>query len=320
MPAEITITTGARLHFGPFAVGAKSGPAFGGMGMMITDPSTVIRVATSDQDRLIAPSRESIRIKNWLEQIRGKRPDAQRHGFEIELIRSIPPHCGLGAGTQLAMAFAASLMQLLGDLEKNPQSLADLTERGRRSAVGVHGFLQGGFLVDQGKHHPGRLGKLQTRIDYPEEWPILLWVPKDRQGLSGSSEVSAFESLPPMSPDLTRRLRFLCDKQVVPALRHRNYEQFARALTEYGRLVGDYFRPVQEGAFAHPRAEEVIHWMGHHMASAGYAQTSWGPTMAFFFPDESTSADMQRRWAFCPDELISVRPLNQGASVVPSPG
>lgn len=313
MTQSVTITTGARLHFGPLAVRAESGPDFGGLGLMVESPRCVVTVAWSDQDRIEAGD-QSGRITDAIAAYRRSRPAPP---FEIRLHESIPEHAGFGSGTQLALAIARGLAALTGEDETEPDKLARRIGRGKRSAIGIYGFAAGGLIVDAGHRDRAAIGDLAARLDVPAAWRFVLITPP-RQGLSGQRELAAFERLPPMSPELTGRLcrLVLCD--ILPAVQVNGFSTFAAALADYGTQVGEYFGPVQGGVFSDPRMLELAHAL-RERCGVSSVQTSWGPSIAALCPDEATAADVagaiaaDGRWSDC--SVISTAALNRGAIV-----
>ena len=59
MPRAFEVRTGARLHFGPLASGAKAGRCFGGIGMMITHPPIAFRAVEHPVERYVGCSPET---------------------------------------------------------------------------------------------------------------------------------------------------------------------------------------------------------------------------------------------------------------------
>ena len=62
--------------------------------------------------------------------------------------------------------------------------------------LGMHGFLQGGLLVEAGQSSSARLAPLVARAELPENWRVLLVIPADEQGWHGPREIEAFASSP----------------------------------------------------------------------------------------------------------------------------
>ena len=97
----------------------------------------------------------------------------------LHVRRASQPHSGLGSGTQQDLAVATAMVQLFGlrDSLGREHIVSQIAARGRRSAVGTHGFFRGGFIAETGIEPELRVGKLETRVDFPEQWPIVLISP-----------------------------------------------------------------------------------------------------------------------------------------------
>lgn len=345
MHDAIVITTGARLHFGFFAqrplTGGKGAAIeaasnsgrlgrsnYGGIGLMIDSPSCVVAVSKSSHDRVVChdlPASEDAATASLVARLvaqyrRAAPPDRQPRPCLVEVRRSIPPHCGLGSGTQLAMAIAQGLALLSGDGQADARSLALRVVRGKRSAIGIHGFARGGFLVDGGKLAEDDTGRLVARTDVPDHWRFLLIGPADAPGtgLSGLEEINALDQLPGMPLSLTDRLCRLALVELLPALREADCEWFGEGLFQFGQLVGDYFRPIQGGRYADARMAELVEWLRSE-GVRGVAQTSWGPTIAVCCGSAQGADSLQAqisagdRWQGCRFQVAS--PLNTGAAI-----
>jgi beta-ribofuranosylaminobenzene 5'-phosphate synthase len=238
---------------------------------------------------------------------------------DMELWSAIPSHRGLGAGTQLGMAVAKALSLLAGDDDPDPVTLARRVGRGARSAIGIHGFGSGGFLVDAGKEQPELIGQLEARVEVPASWRFLLVNPPDAApGLSGAGETEALSRLPFTTTAMTERLRRLALTEMLPALTAGDCDRFGDAVFEFGRSVGEYFSPIQGGIYATPLASALVDWIrkaGFH----GVAQTSWGPTLAVCCADQERAELLCERmksdpqWRVCSTHVAA--PLNAGAKV-----
>jgi beta-RFAP synthase len=345
MHDEIVIATGARLHFGFFAhrtlaagtaIQANAATAgsllehsnYGGIGLMVDCPAVIVAATKSDRDRVVCPDTSAqehawalASVERLVAQYRRACPaDRQPPPCSIAVRRTIPSHCGLGSGTQLAMAVAQALAHLSGDGQADAPTLARRVARGKRSAVGIHGFARGGFLVDAGKRSESEIGRLVARADVPDDWRLLLITPADSSGtgLSGQEEVEALEQLPGMPRTLTERLCRLVLLEMLPALANADAEWFGEALSQFGRLVGDYFRPVQGGQYADRRMADLVDCLRSE-GIRGVAQTSWGPTIAVCSPDEERARSIKDRvladdrWKGCDVQVAS--PLNTGAAI-----
>jgi beta-ribofuranosylaminobenzene 5'-phosphate synthase len=359
MSATIQISTGARLHFGFFAhrggEPSSGSPNYGGVGLMIDSPGFVLLASEND----LGQSNRRVWLREWepcefqvgsnLPRRRAVDSDPfadppaeawqdlahravevilryRAHSREkpppccqIDLRSAMLPHRGLGAGTQLGMAVGKALSLLSGEVDIQATTLSQRVGRGARSAIGIHGFERGGFLMDAGKRHADEIGRLEARVDVPENWRFVLIHPPDAHtGLSGHAESAALSRLPPMSDAMTERLRGLALAQMLPALAAGDCDRFGDAAFEFGRLVGEYFRPIQGGTYSTPRAAELVDWI-RQQGFRGIAQTSWGPTLAVCCADQASAQSLcdklqaDPRWRGCATHIAAA--LNSGARI-----
>ena len=311
MPRTISVQTGARLHFGPLASGAETGRRFGGIGMMIDQPG--ISVTATESDKELVSGGHAATRERLTRILRALGDHTRDLPMEWQLSSTSPEHAGFGTGTQLSLAVSSILAKRITGTWPRACHLAPQLGRGARSAIGIYGFDQGGFLVDAGQSGPEAIGDLAVRVAVPSEWRILILqrtVPQ--AGLSGPAELAAFERLPAMSSTLTGRLCRIVLMRVLPALQTGDCEDFTRAVAEYGREVGQYFAPVQSGIFADAGLSQV----SPHLQSR-LVQSSWGPTVVTFVSSQAEAQDESTKilrelgggW-----RCEIARPLNQGAA------
>jgi len=317
MPHSVRIQTGARLHFGPLTNGLQRGRLFGGIGMMIDWPRLEVTVRRCEVDCGDVPAELETKVGEIRDCYRERYGAASSRPLSVAVKSQTGLHAGLGTGTQLAMAIAAGIDRLL-DGHHTLVELAQAVGRGHRSALGVHGFQQGGFLVDGGKREAGELGTLVARQAVPPEWRILLVTPADTHGLSGADELRAFETLEAMPEAVTNQLCRLVLMDLLPALQEHDFTGFSSALHAYGALVGDYFAAIQGGRYADPRMCRLVEWL-RESGVTGVGQSSWGPTIFAFCENEDRANRLQARilletsWNDC--RLLTAGPLNAGANI-----
>lgn len=303
---EVVIRTGSRLHFGLFALNPEHERQFGGIGMMIDDPGVCARVEPSDKTTIIGDEAIVDRVNTFTSRFRETYP--QTPPVRIEVSQFIPAHSGLGSGTQLALAVGAALAEL-ANIDCSPIEIAIATGRGRRSAIGIHGFQHGGFLVDGGHSPNEAVGQMMQRIEVPADWRIVLISPNDAHGLSGQSELDAFSRLPPMPATLTTELRGLVTNEIVPALRDADFDRFTQSLHSFGQQIGQYFAPVQGGVFRSPQATNLADALTANNVQA-IVQSSWGPTVCAF---ARNATDVQRILSLLDGVSATVaKPMNSG--------
>lgn len=319
MTSRVTIQTGARLHFGLLAHRPQVGRHFGGAGLMIDAPGVKLSASRQSFDNVAGRQVLIPRVKKLVVRYREATPaDRQPPPCRVEIHESIPPHQGLGSGTQLALAVGKALSVLAGEGDVSPVEMAQRVRRGARSALGLYGFHQGGFLVDGGKSYLEDIGTLVSRVDFPEEWRVILVSPDEETGLSGSEEHTAFHQLPGMPASLTDRLCRLILMDLLPAVVERNFAAFSEAVFEYGQEVGTYFVPIQGGCLASPQMEKLAKDL-RKRGILGVGQSSWGPALFAFAESQQDALDLLRDLRNNPlaanCQLQLVKPLNQGAII-----
>ncbi len=311
LPVEII--TGSRLHFGLWALGQQLPRRYGGAGVMVVYPRVRLRAESATQFCASGPLSDRIgqAADRWA-RFYGRTLPA----CHLRLIESPPLHVGLGLGTQLALATARLLHLCWNESLPPAPILARSVGRGCRSAVGVYGFLQGGFIVESGKQPDEWLSPLETRVALPESWRFLLVRTPHGAGLSGNDEERALAQCAAQTQNVAQQLAQIAREQLVPAARAGSFHQFAHGLRAYSALAGDCFWSVQGGRFGSPFLQRLAHWLEEHHAPV-VGQSSWGPTLYVLVPEERCAIELSLglRQAFGPTsvELTITPPANVGA-------
>ena len=318
MPSDVVVTTGARLHFGFFAHGRPDGRQFGGVGVMVDRPGFVVRVRRAAHEDLQCGS-WIVRVEELLARLRfAGSADLTHEPLRIEIPQAPPAHAGLGSGTQLAMALARAMNVLAKRDGLSYDRLARLTGRGARSSVGLHGFHHGGLLVEAGKRAPNDISPLVAHVSFPEEWRFLLIRPRGASGISGIEESRELSRLAPMSAELTAKLCALALTEILPAAIEHDFAAASASIGAFGRLVGEYFAPVQGGLIADQRMRGLAESL-KSQGFEGVGQSSWGPTLFVLCENPASAAELSTRLAVSTDaadcDFITAAPLNRGANV-----
>lgn len=289
------IRTPCRLHFGLTSLGHNpTQPQFGGVGVMVDQPCVTLRFEPATSFEVDGPLSE--RVEKFSVAFAEKAQLTALPNVGIYVIEAPREHVGLGTGTQLELATAAGLSEIVGKFWRDPVCLAKLTGRGKRSAVGTHGFLNGGMIVDGGQLPNESLGQLALRVDFPPGWRFLLITARNEQGRCGLAEDEAMCNLPPVLPTVTRELHQLIDSQLIPAAQRKEFANFSSALYHYGCLAGECFAEVQQGIYASPAIVELVAWLRSE-GVGGVGQSSWGPTVFALFPDSESASQMQAKFS-----------------------
>jgi beta-RFAP synthase len=279
--AQFRIQTGSRLHFGLLAYGPHSERQFGGLGLMIDGPGIELSANSADSWSAEGPLAPRVldtcrHVLRHLETEKLRVPP-----LRWKVVRAPAEHAGLGTGTQLSLAIARILLKNAGRSDVSANHLARLSERGRRSGVGLHGFLHGGLIVDGGRRDDEGIPPLIARLNLPSTWRTLVVLPPGPSGRHGPAERAAFKNLPAFPASLTDRLCRLVLLGILPAAAEGDLNQFGSALESLQNQVGSLFAPVQGGIHATPLADSIV----AHLRSIdlhGVGQSSWGPALYAF--------------------------------------
>ncbi len=274
----IRVRTASRLHFGLLNPGAASPRRFGGCGLMVDRPGLELLVTPAAQWSASGPLSERALefARRFADRAVGDFAGLSAPPCHIEIVQAAPEHHGFGTGTQLGLAVARGLSVAWG-LELSVAELALRVGRGLRSALGVYGFARGGFLVDAGKKGDEPLAPLVAQVDFPEEWRFVLSWPRQKKGIHGATEASAFQRLEmAKSPEQTDALCRLVLLGMLPALRERDAAGFGAALYEFNRKVGEMFAPYQGGVYSSSFVSEMVRFL-KGQGVGGVGQSSWGP-------------------------------------------
>ncbi len=212
--------------------------------------------------------------------------------YDLRIEEAIPPHAGLGSGTQLALAVGTAFAALEG-LSLEPDEIAARLGRGARSGIGIATFAQGGAVLDGGPLK-GRMPKLVSRLPFPAEWRVILIFDEEAKGLAGASETAAFESLPEFpardAETLSRRIM----QGALPALEAADFSTFCRHIAYLQACMGAYFAPKQDGVYTSPRVADALSWLRNE-GIVGLGQSSWGPTGFAFAASPAEGQDLLSR-------------------------
>jgi len=300
---QLTVSAPARLHFGLFSVGNRVKRKFGGAGLMIDGPRTEIEISRSSQFEIL-PHRDAPvcqkAITAWFESLKIplKNDFSIDQPSELPLkinIKSTPPrHSGFGSGTQLAIAAAFAVNSFFELPVPPPEEIAVSIGRGKRSAIGSHGFFKGGFLVDRGKLSTDLLAPLDFQVDFPSHWRIVTIISRRSSGLSGNQELDAFSKLPQTTPQERQKMIEIVRNQVLPGLLRKDLETFGDGIFNFGRKSGMMFEKIQNGPYYGAKAESLVNKI-RELGIRGVGQSSWGPCI-FAVLNNDSEADTLMSW------------------------
>jgi beta-ribofuranosylaminobenzene 5'-phosphate synthase len=286
----VRVTTAARLHLGFLDFNGDLGRRFGSIGLAIDAFETCVELHEASSFEILGEERErgvrlALRIAEFLGVDTAKR---------LIISSAIPPHAGLGSGTQLALAIASAFRRFAG-LPLDVRGDARLLDRGARSGVGAALFERGGLVVDAGRGPDTEIPPVVARVNLPRDWRVLLVLDPRIKGAHGEAERRAFADLPHMSADLASEICRRTLMQILPGAAEGDFAAFGDGVSRVQEILGDYFAPVQGGGrFISAAVSRVVDQLVSHGAS-GIGQSSWGPTGFAFSPDPDHAEFLARR-------------------------
>lgn len=309
-PSPIRITTGARLHFGLLRTDAP----FGGLGAMVDHPESIIELTPAKHFSADAMLETRSRaIAKRLCQRLGRR---DLPAVRIGCLRAAPAHFGFGSGTQTSLAIAEGLCRFLDTPLPDIDLARQIADRGKRSAVGVHGYFQGGLIFENTTDASDEtlsesLNPIEARLELPSCWRVVLVRAKhSTPAVSGDREAEQFSRLP-SRPDRCERLTALVRNTILPAVESSDFTTFSAALAQYNRESGLLFQTVQGGPYNGADVTELIDLL-NRKGARGAGQSSWGPGV-FAWCETPEQADALARQIAAPDRVTHVaKPLATG--------
>ncbi|MCE9530288.1 MAG: beta-RFAP synthase [Planctomycetes bacterium] len=280
----------ARLHFGLLSLpipGDERQRQFGGVGLMIDSPSVALFVEAAAEW-----SSNSARALDFARTFSSSLTPAEQIPFQIVVEQMPEEHAGLGSGTALALAVAQAIAIETSHRDWSSPELARRVGRGRRSAIGVHGFERGGLIFEQGKMPGEEISPLVEHRDFPADWRIVLLRPHCEARWYGRRELLAFEKLTRNNP--TDELRRLAVTGLLPAVASVDIDTFGDALFEFNARAGEGFRDQQGGVYAGAEVADLVAFMRQN-GVRGVGQSSWGPTVFALASDEKHAAWIETR-------------------------
>ena len=281
---SVFVETSARLHFGLLDLRGTLGRVFGGIGAAAPAPTLLVSAHLADTIEVAAGDDANADADRAAEFARrflthhGAKTVSIR-GARLRVHRTLPPHVGLGSGTQLALAVARALAELY-DIGADAPGLARAMGRARRSAVGTWTFAGGGLVLEGGRRPDGEcVAPLLARLHFPPAWRCVVAVPSSpATGMNGSAEAEAFAQLPSPHERDAEQVAHRVLMALLPALADADLATFGAALTAIQAMNGRWFAPVQGGTFTRGPSEELVRRMTE-WGAAGVGQSSWGPTV-----------------------------------------
>ncbi len=285
---RVVVEAPARLHLGLIDLHGGLGRVDGGMGVTLMAPTLKVE----------AERNGTLTVTGGDEETQARVRDAARRaldhlrvpgGAAIAIRRSMPRHVGLGSGTQAALAAGAAVCRLYG-AALTPREIARIVGRGGTSGIGTAAFESGGFVLDGG-HSFGPSGEkrefrpsaastgvppapISARLPFPEDWPIVLAIPRRGRKVGGEREADLFREHCPVPVEEVRQICHEVVMRLLPGVAGHDLEIFASAVNALQALG---FKRVEVGL-----QEPVVRGLIAGLREAGAAcagLSSFGPTV-----------------------------------------
>ena len=230
------ISTPSRLHFTLIDMNGEIGRIDGSLGLATQYPGVLLEFGPHGRTMVRGGSRAERELVLAEIAAAGEILDVEP-GIEILIRQMIPPHQGLGSGTQTRLAVLSALSHRLG-LNHSPREIGAMSTRGGTSGIGINAFRCGGILLDGG--HSVRVQKesfapsrfatragqppLLLRSDFPTTWGIVLFIPSRQRGLSGQDELDFMLANTPIPLDEVQSTSHIILMRLLPALRELDLE------------------------------------------------------------------------------------------------
>ena len=321
--AAASVCAAGRLHLGFLDPSGSLGRRFGSIGLAIDGFQTEVIIAPATRDEFHADTPAgAAQLDRAAACVQRLREHCGRVApLALRLCSVLPPHAGLGSGTQLALAVGRAFARWQG-LEVATPTLAAWLGRGQRSGIGIAGFDQGGLLVDGGPGRSGLPAPLLARLPLPESWRVVVVLDEHRQGLSGAREAKAIAALPALAQAQAAELCHQVLMRVLPGAASGEFAPFAVGVNRVQELLGAHFAPAQGGsAWTSASVGRLLQWVRSHAGDqAAVGQSSWGPTGFAIVPSAPAAQHLldAARAAGVIDAALVLRTVtarNRGASV-----
>ncbi len=307
---SLTIRAGARLHFGLL----DTVPPFGGLGVMVRQPETRLTIESCSAFECDAGL--LARVHPVLERLMRVSGQSERPAVRVRLMHQPPPHSGFGSGTQLSLAIAEGLGRFMGAIEglSNERLACQIADRGKRSAVGVHGYFHGGLIFETGSE-ASQLNAIAERVVLDPDWRVVLLRSKDSApAVCGETEAEQFNQLGNATNVSKQFLYQIAADEVLPAARQRNFESFTDAVGRFNYTSGMLFASLQGGPYNGNAVTDLIERLTAAGVS-GVGQSSWGPGVFAWCQNESDAQSLANEFSCDRVDAIVTEPISHGRVV-----
>ncbi len=290
----------SRIHMSLIDLNGSYRRIDGGIGLALAEPQFILEIQKRDDNLVTLEFSDNIDDDEAILECSEKIPTAaektRQHfniedGFNFIVHQTYPPHSGFGSGTQIAVSTAHLITETMG-IEVESRELSSIVGRGGTSGIGTYTHDLGGFILDGGhsvEEKPGFLpsgaskakpATLIARYDFPEEWKILIAIPKIEKHMNGQDEVNVFQDCCPIPRDEVEKVSHLILMNLVPFMLEKDIKNFGWAVSELQKVGFNKLEHSLDASYL-PTMKAI-----EEAGAYGVGISSFGPVLYTIF-DES---------------------------------
>ena len=290
----------ARIHMSLIDLNGYYRRIDGGIGLALSEPQFVLEVQQTESGVTLEFA-DTVDDEEAILECSEKIPDAAERtiehfnidsGFHFIVHQTYPPHSGFGSGTQIAVSTAHLITETMG-IEIASRELSSIVGRGGTSGIGTFTHDLGGFIVDGGhsvEEKPGFLpsgaskakpATLIARYEFPEDWKILIAIPKVNKHMNGQDEVNVFQDCCPIPKDEVEKVSHLILMNLIPFMLEKNIKEFGWCVSELQKVGFNKLEHSLDDSFL-PTMKAI-----EDAGAYGVGISSFGPVLYTVFDDEN---------------------------------
>ena len=290
----------ARMHMSLIDLNGSYRRIDGGIGLALSEPQFVLEVQQTESGVTLEFA-DTVDDEEAILECSEKIPDAAERtiehfnidsGFHFIVHQTYPPHSGFGSGTQIAVSTAHLITETMG-IEIASRELSSIVGRGGTSGIGTFTHDLGGFIVDGGhsvEEKPGFLpsgaskakpATLIARYEFPEDWKILIAIPKVNKHMNGQDEVNVFQDCCPIPKDEVEKVSHLILMNLIPFMLEKNIKEFGWCVSELQKVGFNKLEHSLDDSFL-PTMKAI-----EDAGAYGVGISSFGPVLYTVFDDEN---------------------------------
>ena len=290
----------ARIHMSLIDLNGSYKRIDGGIGLALSEPQFVLEVQQTESGVTLEFA-DTVDDEEAIVECSLKIPEAAEKtishfnidsGFHFIVHQTYPPHSGFGSGTQIAVSTAHLITETMG-IEIESRELSSIVGRGGTSGIGTFTHDLGGFIVDGGhniKDKPGFLpsgaskakpATLIARYEFPEDWKILIAIPKVKKHMNGEDEVNVFQDFCPIPKDEVEKVSHLILMNLIPFLLEKDIKEFGWCISELQKVGFNKLEHSLDDSFL-PTMKAI-----EDAGAYGVGISSFGPVLYTVFDEEN---------------------------------